>query len=102
MLECHECNLERWMIAKCLQANEINTNNMYDFISCIAWDTSLLTDAMQFNASNIQSFIVNNKKVKNAMKENPKQTTHTSLKAWRESLHTKVLARKKNKRNDPQ
>jgi hypothetical protein len=51
IMECRERNSERWMIARRLEANNVNMIKMHGILLHIKWDTSLLYDAMQLDAS---------------------------------------------------
>jgi hypothetical protein len=82
-----ECNLERWTICKQLQANEVSMHDMYNVISRISWDASIITDAMRNNNNRIQFFIVHNKKEMSTAHELPKRRTQTSVRAWKSSFH---------------
>jgi hypothetical protein len=62
ILECRKRNMEWWTNARKLQANKVSTRDMYDVISSISWDTSLIKDAMACNTNGMLFFIVDNKK----------------------------------------
>jgi hypothetical protein len=76
-------NLEQWTLARQLQSNKVNINDMYDVISRISWDRMLLKEAMKNNANGMFFFITDNKSARKAMKQYPKRKTRTSLRAWR-------------------
>jgi hypothetical protein len=83
----HERNLERWTICKQLQANKVSMHDMYNVISRISWDTSIITDAMQNDNNRIQFFIIHNKEEMSTANELPKRRTRTSVRAWKSSFH---------------
>jgi hypothetical protein len=88
ILECRARNFERWTLARRLQANEVAINEMYDVISRISWDKTVLKDAMKHNASDMLLFVAYNKSAQRAMKHCPKRKTRTSLKAWRDNCNS--------------
>jgi hypothetical protein len=51
IMECRERNSERWMIARRLEANNVDMIEMRGILLRIKWDTSLLYDAMRLDAS---------------------------------------------------
>ena len=54
IFEYRERNCKRWENARRLQRNDvIHTDDMYEVISRISWDQSLLWEAMRTNASRI-------------------------------------------------
>jgi hypothetical protein len=87
ILRYRERNLERWTICKQLQANEVSMHDMYNVISRISWDTSIITDAMRNDNNRIQFFVVHNKKEMSTANELPKRRTRTSVRAWKSSFH---------------
>jgi hypothetical protein len=85
IIECRERNSERWMIAKRLEANNVNMIEMRGVILRIKWDTSLLYDAMRLDASRIRFFVTQNKAARLETTEYPKRKTRTAIKAWNDS-----------------
>jgi hypothetical protein len=83
IIECRERNSERWMIARRLQANDVNMIEMPDILLRIKWDTSLVYDALRQDTSYIRSLFVRNEGAQSQIKEYPKRKTRTSLRAWK-------------------
>jgi hypothetical protein len=71
------------MIARRLQANDVNMIEMPDILLRIKWDTSLVYDALRQDTSYIRSLFVRNEGAQSQIKEYPKRKTRTSLRAWK-------------------
>jgi hypothetical protein len=73
------------MIARRLEANNVDMIEMRGILLRIKWDTSLLYDAMRLDASRIRFFVTHNKAAHLESNEYPKRKTRTSIKAWNDS-----------------